>query len=75
MKKETILIVDDISENIHVLMNILKYKYQIQVATSGVKAIDMAVKNLPDLILLDIMMPIVDGIEFLKIFRCRHPLQ
>jgi len=69
MKKETILIVDDISENIHVLMNILKYKYQIQVATSGVKAIDMAVKNLPDLILLDIMMPEVNGYAVLEALK------
>ncbi|OOZ40498.1 two-component system response regulator [Solemya pervernicosa gill symbiont] len=59
-----ILIVDDVTENIHFLMNILKDDYSINAATSGEKALELARKSSPpDLILLDIMMPGMDGYE------------
>ncbi len=65
--KPKILIVDDIPENIHVLMNILKDDYAILAATSGYKAIELvASEQKPDLILLDIMMPDMDGYEVCK---------
>ena len=62
--KQKILIVDDVSENIHFLMNILKDDYAIIAATNGEKALKLAsTEPLPDLILLDIMMPDMDGYE------------
>ena len=53
-----ILIVDDTPENIQVLMEALKADYRITAATSGQKALELALKEpRPDLILLDVMMP------------------
>lgn len=59
MKK--ILIVDDTPANITLLGDLLKGKYEIIVATEGEAAIETARKALPDLILLDVMMPGMDG--------------
>jgi putative two-component system response regulator len=60
--KETILIVDDVAENLHVLSELLMPKYRVLAATSGVIALRVAQSvPKPDLILLDVMMPEVDG--------------
>lgn len=62
--KQKVLIVDDVVENIHFLMNILKDDYLIVAAKNGKKAIELAQKDpKPDIILLDIMMPGMDGYE------------
>ncbi len=59
-----ILLVDDVPLNIEVLFQTLKLKnYQISMANSGVKALELIPKLQPDLILLDIMMPGIDGYE------------
>jgi len=59
----TILIVDDTPENIDVLDNMLRDLYETSVALNGRQAIKLAQKIVPDLILLDIMMPEMDGFE------------
>ncbi len=56
-----ILIVDDEVSNIKLLKQILQQEYQIIVAKSGSKALELARQNPPDLILLDIQMPEMDG--------------
>ncbi|MFW6456571.1 MAG: diguanylate cyclase [Desulfohalobiaceae bacterium] len=57
-----VLIVDDQPSNIHALAKLIKEDYQIQVANSGAKALQIATgQHQPDLILLDIMMPEMDG--------------
>ncbi len=59
-----ILIVDDTLQNIQVLGTILKGKnYRINVAQNGIEALDMVERARPDLILLDAMMPEMDGFE------------
>lgn len=64
LKHMKILIVDDIAENIQLLGTILRReKYKISFATSGMQALDVAKKTLPDLILLDVKMPEMDGFE------------
>jgi PleD family two-component response regulator len=63
-KKQTILVVDDQTENIDIIVALLKSEYQIKVATEGPTALTIAVsKTSPDLILLDIIMPEMDGFE------------
>ena len=63
-----ILIVDDTLQNIQVLGTVLREQgYQLNVAQNGRQALDMAQKVLPDLILLDVMMPEMDGHE-----TCEH---
>ena len=63
LKRCTVLIVDDIPTNIEVLAGALKDEYAIKVAISGSKALDIAAAFPVDLILLDIMMPAMDGFE------------
>jgi two-component system, sensor histidine kinase and response regulator len=64
MHNPLILIVDDIPRNLQVLGNILKNEgYETAVATSGKQALATIDKAKPDLILLDIMMPEMDGYE------------
>jgi diguanylate cyclase (GGDEF)-like protein len=60
----TILIVDDVEANITILQRTLaSVGYNISVAFSGQKALELVPKLKPDLILLDIMMPGIDGYE------------
>ena len=60
----TLLIVDDAVENLTVLDSLLRPYYQIRVATSGEKALRIAVSEpRPDLILMDVMMPGMDGYQ------------
>ena len=61
--KTTILIVDDTPSNIMFLSSVLKESYKVKVAINGEKAISIVKANPPDLILLDIMMPGIDGYE------------
>ena len=58
-----ILIIDDTPANLQLLGQVLKNDYIVQVATSGRKGLDLAASAIPDLILLDIMMPEMDGFE------------
>jgi len=63
----TILAVDDIATNIMLLKAVLsRAKYKIVTASGGYEAIEKASKETPDLILLDIMMPDLDGYEVIK---------
>jgi len=65
-----ILIVDDISKNIQVLGNILRQDgYSLSFATSGSQALDMVFADDYDLILLDVMMPEMDGFEVCRKIR------
>jgi diguanylate cyclase (GGDEF)-like protein/PAS domain S-box-containing protein len=62
-----LLIVDDMHENLHVLKNILSDDHVVVVATSGEKALELARRPAqPDLILLDIKMPGMDGYSVLS---------
>jgi len=67
--KNTILIVDDESSNILYLNRILNADYEIITAKDGAKAIELANEYLPDLILLDIVMPEMDGYEILSLLK------
>lgn len=63
MKKPTILIVDDQETVIKVMERMLSGPYELLVAKSGESALEIAKNKLPDLILLDMVMPGMDGIE------------
>ncbi len=66
---QTVLVVDDSIENIDVLSGILGQEYNVRFAKSGAMAIKLAEKIMPDIILLDIMMPELDGYEVCKIIK------
>ena len=59
--KNSVLIVDDDNINTTTLTNILSSDYTIYVAGSGMDGIMLAEKHMPDVILLDIVMPGMDG--------------
>jgi len=61
--KWKVLVVDDEPNNLQLLGQILQNQYQLSFATDGTKALDVAWKVKPDIILLDIMMPEMDGYE------------
>jgi putative two-component system response regulator len=58
-----VLIVDDNVTNIDLLVNTLKTDYRLGVAKNGAKALEFAFRHKPDIILLDIMMPEMNGYE------------
>lgn len=64
-----ILAVDDTKTNISILLELLGEDYDIVPATSGAKALEIVKKIQIDLILLDIMMPEMDGYEVCKILK------
>jgi len=59
----SILDVDDTETNIDILMGVLGDDYEVCVATDGESALELVAENPPDLILLDAMMPGIDGYE------------
>jgi PleD family two-component response regulator len=59
----TLLIVDDEPVNVELLVTLLKADFKIETATSGAEALELAQIVKPDLILLDVMMPTMDGFE------------
>lgn len=68
--KQKILIVDDEPDIIELIeYNLKKEGYQVFTASNGLEAIQVAKKALPDLIILDIMMPKLDGIEACRQLR------
>ena len=61
MKKRVLLVEDDLS-TIDVLEKALQHLgYEVRVATNGLEAVKMAVSELPDLVVMDIMLPELDG--------------
>lgn len=64
--KPTVLVIDDTPENLALLGNLLWDSYRVQLANSGAKGLKLAFETPPDLVLLDIMMPGMDGYEVLE---------
>ena len=67
MKK--ILAIDDTDTNIEILLNLLSDDYDVMAALDGKSALELAIDEKPDLILLDIMMPEMDGYEVCEILK------
>jgi signal transduction histidine kinase/HPt (histidine-containing phosphotransfer) domain-containing protein len=66
LKKNSILIVDDDAANLMQLIHILQPEYTVFTAKNGSAALEIAAKSVPDLILLDIVMPEMSGFEVLS---------
>ncbi len=64
-----VLIVDDVKANVDILVAALRDEYKLSVALDGQKALDAALKSPPDLVLLDIVMPGIDGYEICRRMR------
>jgi DNA-binding response OmpR family regulator len=72
---KTILAVDD-HANVRALLKdyLGENGFRVITASDGAEALMVAGRELPDLILLDVMMPNLDGFEFMKVFRKRHSI-
>ena len=68
-RKPVLLIVDDTPENIDALRAILSADYALKVATNGALAVKIAKTAAPDLILLDVMMPGMNGYEVCRLLK------
>lgn len=67
--KVKILVVDDQPVNIQIIHQMLNADYQIFMATSGAQAITFCKNNPPDLILLDVLMPDLDGFATCRLLK------
>ena len=69
--KYNVLMVDDVPLNLLLVEKMLnRFKFRIRKATNGTEALMAVEEEEPDLILLDIMMPVMDGFEVLRRIRC-----
>lgn len=66
---EKILIVDDVKMSQRILEDLIKPHYDVLLATNGQEAYDTAKKEKPDLILMDIIMPVMDGLEATRLLK------
>lgn len=67
--KSRILVVDDEPANLQLLRYILEDKYRLAFATDGAKALQLARQQRPDLILMDIMMPVMNGYDTVRALK------
>lgn len=72
-KKFTILYVDDEESNLNIFKNTFRREYNILVANSAIKGLEILKEERVDLILTDQRMPEMDGVEFLKHALMRYP--
>lgn len=73
LETTSILVVDDVPDNIKVVTEVIRHDYQVKAATSGEKALKICLSDSPpDVVLLDIMMPDMDGLTVCKKLKS-HP--
>ena len=70
---KTILIVEDIELNIELLVQLLEDDYNLLVARDGLQGLDMVETQHPDLVLMDISLPVMDGYEACRSIRIAQP--
>ena len=70
-----ILVIDDTPENLELLIAALEVDFDLQIATSGALGLNYAHQTVPDLILLDVMMPEMDGFEVCRRIKADTRLQ
>lgn len=72
---QKVLVADDDAINRQVLSELLKPEYTVLLAKNGAQALELAARHAPDLILLDVVMPDMDGYEVLRRLRAEVPTE
>lgn len=69
LQKPKVLCIDDTPINLKLMIDLLRHDYEVKVANSATKGLELLKNFSPDIILLDIMMPEMDGYEFCQLVR------
>lgn len=70
-KTPVVLVVDDQKSNLRILSDLLRGEVRVMLAKSGAQALAKAARQPPDLILLDVVMPRLDGLQLIRLFKQR----
>lgn len=73
-RESRILIIDDNEELRHFIKNILSKEYKVLEAANGKEGLDITLKKSPDIVISDIMMPEMDGVEYLNAVKNDHDI-
>ena len=73
--KKRILVVDEVELNVDLLVQLLEDEFEVLVATDGKSAISMAEQERPDLILMDLSLPVIDGWEATRRIKANQQLK
>ncbi len=74
ISKPAVLVVDDAPENLMVMEAILSDLYSLKLISDAKEALEYAIATPPDLILLDVMMPDIDGFEVCRLLKANKKL-
>jgi CheY-like chemotaxis protein len=69
---KTILIVEDVDLNIDLIKQLLEDDYNLLIARDGAQGVAMAQDNSPDLVLMDVSLPVMDGLQATRRIRETH---
>jgi len=70
--KTTVLVIDDNPDIRSLITSVLKDEYMVVTASNGIKGLKMAAKYVPDLVICDVMMPLMDGMECCRRLKNEH---
>jgi CheY-like chemotaxis protein len=70
-----ILVVEDVALNIDLLVQLLEDEYEVLTATDGAAGIEIAEQERPDLILMDLSLPVIDGWEATRRIKANEKLK
>jgi CheY-like chemotaxis protein len=68
-RPHTVLIVEDVEMNRDLLVQLLEDEYRVITAADGAEGVDAARRELPDIILMDLSLPVMDGWEAIRTIR------
>jgi two-component system, cell cycle response regulator DivK len=72
---KTILIVEDVEFNLDLMVQLLEDDYTVLTASDGAAGIELAERARPDLILMDLSLPVIDGWEATRLMKANARLQ
>ncbi len=75
MLEKRILVVEDVELNLDLLVQLLEDEYQVLTAIDGAAGVELAARERPDLILMDLSLPVIDGWEVTRRLKANDDLK